>query len=113
MALAKNGRLLFNEPPKDFPIPGRTTVYDDTETIDLDCVQLDGGILIKTLYLLADPYLRERMEEATIRSDYSAPFHLGKPYVPVDYLCILGLIFDFKNYRTWYCSGNSIGEGGY
>lgn len=79
MALAKNGRLLFNEPPKDFPIPGRTTVYDDTETIDLDCVQLDGGILIKTLYLLADPYLRERMEEATIRSDYSAPFHLGKP----------------------------------
>lgn len=80
MVLTKNGRLLFNEIPKDFPIPGRTTVYDDAETINLDSVQLNGGILIKTLYLSADPYLRERMQgTAIIKNELSTAFRLGGP----------------------------------
>ena len=78
MAPTQNGRLLFNKVPKDFPIPGETTVYDNSESIDLDNVPLNGGILIKTLYLSVDPYFRGRMREPNTKS-YSPPFTLGKP----------------------------------
>ena len=44
-----------------YPEPGKTTVYDTTETIDLQTVVLNGGILIKTLELSIDPYIRNRM----------------------------------------------------
>ena len=44
-----------------YPEPGKTTVYDTTEMIDLQTVVLNGGILIKTLELSIDPYIRERM----------------------------------------------------
>ena len=44
-------------------MPGETTVYDTTETIDLQTVKLNGGILIKTLELSIDPYIRDRMRE--------------------------------------------------
>ena len=46
-----------------YPEPGKTTVYDTTEKIDLQTVALDGGILIKTLELSVDPYLRSQMRE--------------------------------------------------
>lgn len=42
-------------------MPGKTTVYDDSQTIDLDAVALDGGYLIKVLVLSIDPYMRGRM----------------------------------------------------
>ena len=77
MAPTQNGRLIFNEIPKDFPIPGKTTVYK-TETIDLDTVALNGGLLVKTLYLSIDPYLRGRMRDASIKS-YLPAFSLGEP----------------------------------
>ena len=77
MAPAQNGRLVFEEIPKDFPIPGKTTVYK-TETIDLDTVALNGGLLVKTLYLSIDPYLRGRMRDASIKS-YLPAFSLGEP----------------------------------
>jgi hypothetical protein len=41
-----------------YPEPGKTTVYDTTEMIDLETVVLNGGILIKTLELSIDPYMR-------------------------------------------------------
>lgn len=41
-----------------YPIPGQTTVYDTTQTIDLDTVPLNGGILAKVLLLSVDPYLK-------------------------------------------------------
>jgi NADPH-dependent curcumin reductase CurA len=44
-----------------YPEPGKTTVYDTTETIDLQTAVLNGGILIKTLKLSIDPYIRDRM----------------------------------------------------
>ena len=74
-----NGRLLFNSVPTGmsllaytfitsvldglpgYPEPGKTTVYDTTEMIDLETVVLNGGILIKTLELSIDPYIRDRM----------------------------------------------------
>ena len=36
-------------------MPGKTTVYDDSQTIDLDTVPLNGGFLVKTLVLSIDP----------------------------------------------------------
>ena len=46
-------------------MPGRTIIYDDSETIDLDNVPLEGGILVKTLVLSVDPYFRGLMAEKT------------------------------------------------
>ena len=51
-----------------YPEPGKTTVYDTTETIDLQTVLLNGGILIKTLELSVDPYMRGRMREPEAKS---------------------------------------------
>ncbi|KAG8715893.1 hypothetical protein FRC09_016212 [Ceratobasidium sp. 395] len=78
MAPIKNGRLVFNSIPTDYPIPGETTVYDTSKEIDLDNAALNGGILTKALYLSIDPYLRGRMREVTSKS-YSSAFKLGEP----------------------------------
>ncbi|KAG8681155.1 hypothetical protein FRC11_001498 [Ceratobasidium sp. 423] len=78
MAPVQNARLIFNKVPRDFPVPGETTVYDTSETIDLDSVPLNGGILTKTLYLSIDPYFRGRMRDVSKKS-YSGAFPLGKP----------------------------------
>ncbi|KAJ7200281.1 hypothetical protein B0H12DRAFT_547447 [Mycena haematopus] len=78
MAPVKNARVLFTKVPKDFPVPGETTVQDTTQTIDLDSVPLNGGFLIKTLVLSVDPYMRGKMRSPDIKS-YSAPFTIGAP----------------------------------
>ncbi len=44
----------------------KTTMYDERETIDLDAVPLSGGILVKTLALSIDPYLRGLMREPDV-----------------------------------------------
>ena len=51
-----------------YPEPGKTTVYDESETIDLDNAPLNGGFLVKTLYLSIDPYLRGKMRDPKIES---------------------------------------------
>ena len=53
-------------------------MYDTTETIDPDTVPLDGGVLIETLELSIDPYMRGRMRPASVKS-YVAAFEIGKP----------------------------------
>ncbi|KAH7913966.1 alcohol dehydrogenase [Hygrophoropsis aurantiaca] len=80
MSPVKNGRYIFNEIPTDYPIPGKTTLYDGSPTIDLDNVPLNGGFLLKTLVLSIDPYMRGRMRDASIPS-YVPAFDLGKPLV--------------------------------
>ncbi|GAW00787.1 NAD-P-binding protein [Lentinula edodes] len=78
MAPITNGRTLFNEIPSGFPEPGKTTVYDTSQTIDLENVPLNGGVLVKTLVLSADPYMRVQMRPADIES-YMPPFIVGQP----------------------------------
>ena len=51
-----------------YPEPGKTTVYDESQTIDLDTVPLDGGFLVKTLVLSIDPYLRGKMRHPSVQS---------------------------------------------
>jgi hypothetical protein len=78
MAPVTNGRLVFNSVPTGYPEPGKTTVYDTKETIDVQTVELKGGFLVKTLELSVDPYMRGRMREATPGS-YAVSFTLGEP----------------------------------
>ncbi|KAF9068364.1 hypothetical protein BDP27DRAFT_1383609 [Rhodocollybia butyracea] len=78
MAPIPNARLLFNEIPTNFPEPGKTTVYDTSKTIDVEKEPLNGGILVKTLVLSADPYMRVQMREAHI-DGYMPPFIVGQP----------------------------------
>ncbi|KAJ2913881.1 hypothetical protein MD484_g6543, partial [Candolleomyces efflorescens] len=77
MAPVTNGRVLFNEVPKGFPEPGKTLVYDESEKIDVDAVNLDGGFLVKTLDLSVDPYMRGRMRSPEVKS-YSPAYPLGQ-----------------------------------
>ncbi|KAL9711377.1 putative secondary metabolism biosynthetic enzyme [Leucoagaricus gongylophorus] len=76
MAPITNGRVLFMSVPDGYPEPGKTTVFDESETIDLDNVNLNGGFLLKTLYLSVDPYFRGRMREPQIKS-YAPAFRIG------------------------------------
>lgn len=73
-----NARVLFNSIPDGFPEPGKTTVYDTSEKIDLENVPLYRGYLVKILELSVDPYLRGRMRAPEIES-YAPPFLEGKP----------------------------------
>ncbi|KAJ7482953.1 hypothetical protein B0H11DRAFT_2021570 [Mycena galericulata] len=78
MAPVTNGRVLFNAVPEDYPVPGKTTVYDTTQTIDLETVSLNGGFLVKVLVLSVDPYMRGLLRTAEVKS-YMPPFVLGQP----------------------------------
>jgi len=78
MAPVTNAQVIFNSVPSGFPEPGKTTVYDTSEKIDLETSHLNGGALLKMLVFSIDPYLRGRMREPAKKS-YSAPFTLGKP----------------------------------
>ncbi|KAG6901822.1 hypothetical protein C0995_007529 [Termitomyces sp. Mi166 len=80
MAPVRNARVIFESVPRGFPVPGETTVYDDSKTIDLDHVALNGGFLLKTLVLSIDPYMRGRMRSADIKS-YAEAFTLGEPLI--------------------------------
>jgi NADPH-dependent curcumin reductase CurA len=68
MVAVTNTRVIFKEIPSGYPEPGKTTVVDTSETIDLDTVQVNGGILVKTITLSIDPYQRGRMRDEKIES---------------------------------------------
>lgn len=48
--------------PTGYPVPGKTTVQDVSQTIDLENVPLDGGFLLKVLVVSIDPYMRGKSE---------------------------------------------------
>ncbi|GLB38790.1 putative N-terminal domain of oxidoreductase [Lyophyllum shimeji] len=78
MAPIRNARVVFNEIPRTYPEPGKTTVYDDKPTIDIENLKTDGGFVLKTLFLSIDPYLRGRMRPPEIPS-YVPAFKIGEP----------------------------------
>ncbi|KAF8349632.1 hypothetical protein F5887DRAFT_947249 [Amanita rubescens] len=78
MVLVKNSRVLFNSIPTGYPVPGETVVYDRSQEIDPEKVELRGGFLLKTLVLSIDPYLRGQMRDRDIPS-YMPAFTLGEP----------------------------------
>ncbi|KAJ7861086.1 chaperonin 10-like protein, partial [Mycena olivaceomarginata] len=92
MAPVINGCVLFEKVPKDFPVPGETTVHDTTQTIDLDLVSLNGGFLVKTLVISVEPYLRARMQSPEKKS-YMPPFTLGESIANYD----VGIVLRSEN----------------
>ncbi|KAJ8087197.1 hypothetical protein PM082_006027 [Marasmius tenuissimus] len=78
MAPVRNGRVIFKEIPTGYPEPGKHTVYEDSNTIDLDNVPLNGNVLVKSLVLSVDPYLRSKMRDPKEPS-YQEAFTLGEP----------------------------------
>ncbi|PIL28118.1 hypothetical protein GSI_09769 [Ganoderma sinense ZZ0214-1] len=80
MPSVRNARVIFNEIPTDYPLPGKHVVYDTSKTIDLENVPLDGGVLVKILVLSIDPYLRRMMVGRDVQN-FSPPFELGQPIV--------------------------------
>ena len=60
------GSFIFLDP--GYPEPGKTTVFDESQTIELENIDLNGGFLVKMLYLSVDPYFRARMREPQIKS---------------------------------------------
>ncbi|KAF8585230.1 NAD(P)-binding protein [Ramaria rubella] len=78
MAPIPNPRVVYSKIPVGHPVPGQDLVYDDSPTIDLDNVPLNGGFLTKTLVLSPEPYMRERMRDRSIDS-YSTTMRLGFP----------------------------------
>ncbi|KAF7336156.1 NAD(P)-binding protein [Mycena venus] len=78
MGRIQNARVLFNSVPESYPVPGETTVYDPSQTIDIEAEPLNGGFLLKTLVLSIDPYLRNRMQKPEEKPNLP-PFQIGAP----------------------------------
>ncbi|GAA6052647.1 hypothetical protein JCM3770_003910 [Rhodotorula araucariae] len=70
-------QVVFNSIPKGKPVPGET-LKKVTSELDLDAPLQDGEILLKTLTLSLDPYLRGRMR-AEGTDSYVPAFKLGAP----------------------------------
>ena len=63
----------------------------DTETIDLDNVPLNGGVLVKVLYLSVDPHMRLGMRDPKTPGG-SPAFSLGEPLrINIPVLCDIAL----------------------
>ncbi|CAE6443773.1 hypothetical protein RSOLAG22IIIB_08078 [Rhizoctonia solani] len=77
MSPTKNSAAIFNSIPEGYPVLNETIVTKSTD-IDLDNVPLSGGILVQSVCLSIDPYLRGKMRDASTRS-YTAAFEIGKP----------------------------------
>ncbi|EOA9567862.1 NADP-dependent oxidoreductase [Staphylococcus aureus] len=69
----QNKQILFNKIPEGMP-------QEDTFKIEeIDTPKLESdGVLVQTLYISVDPYMRGRMTKA---DSYVQPFEIGKPIV--------------------------------
>lgn len=75
--MVKNGALIYVAHPQKGIDPAVHTRYVEGE-IDLDNVPLNGGVLLKTLCLSSDPYIRYRMREPHLPA-FAPAIHLGDP----------------------------------
>ncbi|KAF8684987.1 NAD-P-binding protein [Rhizoctonia solani] len=77
MPTIQNSAAIFNSVPKEYPVLNET-IIKGTSIIDLDSATLNGGILVKSVYLSIDPHLRGRMRKVSSQS-YVDSFKIGKP----------------------------------
>lgn len=77
----KNSTLVFAVQPTPHSLieDGVHVKVEDRE-IDLDNVPLNGGVLLKTLVLSSDPYIRYRFREPD-EPEFCPPVLIGDPYV--------------------------------
>ncbi|TPX34285.1 hypothetical protein SeMB42_g05155 [Synchytrium endobioticum] len=71
----QNTRVLFTHAPTGWPQSSDFTV--DKTQLDLELPLSDGQLLVKTLYLSLDPYMRGRMN--VDKASYIAPWKLNEP----------------------------------
>ncbi|KAJ1303098.1 hypothetical protein OPQ81_011299 [Rhizoctonia solani] len=76
MAPVTNGSANFNEAPGNSPVNNNTIAYGKA-SIDLDNVALNGGVLVKTLYVSIDPHMRRWMDEGNTST--GPGYEQGKP----------------------------------
>ena len=77
--MVKNGTIIYASQPKHLIVPSETVKYVEQD-IDLEKVPLNGGVLVKTLAVSADPYMRYRMRDTNIPM-FCPPMTLGQMYV--------------------------------
>ncbi|KAJ1303183.1 hypothetical protein OPQ81_011382 [Rhizoctonia solani] len=77
MGPTTNRSAIYNSVPTGYPVLNETITLASS-TIDLESVPLDGGILVKSLWLSIDPYLREGMRDPSVKSHLPG-FQFGKP----------------------------------
>ncbi|KAF9336452.1 hypothetical protein BG006_008579, partial [Podila minutissima] len=70
-----NKQVVLLDRPTDFPIAGK---HLGVQTTQVDTFLEDNDILLRNLYVSADPYLRGRMDD--VKSLYTTTFELGKPF---------------------------------
>ena len=63
--MVKNGTVIYVSQPKHLIVPSENVKYTEQE-IDLEKVPLNGGVLVKTLSVSADPFMRYRMRDTSI-----------------------------------------------
>lgn len=75
--MVSNTKVIFAKVPTTYPEVGEHMVVQKDE-IDLEAEIPQGAVLLKTLALSVDPYMRGRMRDASKQS-YSPAFPLGQP----------------------------------
>ncbi|GAA5955033.1 hypothetical protein JCM21900_002765 [Sporobolomyces salmonicolor] len=75
--MVQNAALVYSAVPTAAPVPGKH-LKRIVEEIDLDKVDLKGGLLLKSKALDLSPYMRGRMRDPSVAS-YNQAFTLGKP----------------------------------
>ncbi|KAF8984304.1 hypothetical protein BDQ17DRAFT_1260891 [Cyathus striatus] len=82
MTVQPNPRIVFTKRPAahQLPVVGEHITLDNSQTIDVDNIPLNGGFLTKTLILSPEPAMRERMRDPSIIS-YTTAFEVGGPFV--------------------------------
>ena len=77
-SIIRNAAVIFSQIPGGHPEAGKHIKYVEDRTIDLDNVNIQGGVVTKNLVVSIDPYMRGRMRSAEKKS-YSPAFELNQP----------------------------------
>ncbi|KAI2601808.1 NAD(P)-binding protein [Hypoxylon sp. NC1633] len=77
--MTSNKTLIFKKIPTGFPVPGEHLVVEN-RPIDLDADPPKGGLIVEILSASFDPYLRNKMRDAKIKS-YSPAFEINGPVI--------------------------------
>lgn len=76
----KNLALIFSKVPTGFPVAGEHLTVQDVGSVDLNAPAPPNGLLLKTLYVSFDPYLRGLLRDPEAKS-YLPAIPLGTPVV--------------------------------
>ncbi|KIW11084.1 hypothetical protein PV08_10383 [Exophiala spinifera] len=99
----KNRALIFTKPPTGMPVPGEHVTVKDVG-FDLDAPAPENGMVLETLYVSLDPYLRGLLRDPSIKS-YMPAVPLGSP-IPS-----LSLSRVVKSNLTDYKEGDIVRHG--